>query len=571
MEQKPLAWINQTIGSKRIYLVFLTLVQSLNSASGVFYAVILKELVDSAAKGDADGFWRYVLYGVLLVAFQITIRAVNRWLMELSRASFENAFKARQLDALLGRDLSQVSGVHSAEWLNRLTNDTVVVSQGLVDILPGVASMVVKLISALAMMAALEPRFTVILIPLGLVLIVVSWLFRKVLKRYHKSVQEADGRLRVFLQERISSLLVIHSYGAEGYVKGQAAERMEEHKKERMRRNHFSNLPNIGFAVIMNGLSLFAACWCGYGILKGTMSFGTLTAVTQLVAQIQMPFANISGFVPRYYSMIASAERLMEAERFEEDLGDRAAEEPGAFYDSLAAIGLENVSYSYADRADGAGSEAAVKDLSLEVQKGSWVAFTGHSGCGKTTALKLLMCILKPQSGLRYYKLKAAGKQDTVDSLRTECNTPSEKLPLDSKWRSLFAYVPQGNQLMNGTIREVVSLADPTAASDDARITRALDLACASEFVSQLEDGADTLLGERGCGLSEGQMQRIAIARALFSERPIILLDEATASLDAATERRVLENIKALPGKTVIIVTHRSAALDYCEQVINFE
>ena len=351
----------------------------------------------------------------------------------------------------------------------------------------------------------------------------------------------------------------------------EAAERMEEHKKERMRRNHFSNLPNIGFAVIMNGLSLFAACWCGYGILKGTMSFGTLTAVTQLVAQIQMPFANISGFVPRYYSMIASAERLMEAERFEEDLGDRAAEEPGAFYDSLAAIGLENVSYSYADRADGAGSEAAVKDLSLEVQKGSWVAFTGHSGCGKTTALKLLMCILKPQSGLRYYKLKAAGKQDTVDSLRTECNTPSEKLPLDSKWRSLFAYVPQGNQLMNGTIREVVSLADPTAASDDARITRALDLACASEFVSQLEDGADTLLGERGCGLSEGQMQRIAIARALFSERPIILLDEATASLDAATERRVLENIKALPGKTVIIVTHRSAALDYCEQVINFE
>ncbi len=554
MEQKPLAWINRTIGSKRVYLVFLTLVQSLNSASGVFYAVILKELVDSAAKGDADGFWCYVIYGVLLVAFQITIRAVNRWLMELSRASFENAFKARQLDALLGRDLSQVSGVHSAEWLNRLTNDTVVVSQGLVDILPGVASMVVKLISALVMMATLEPRFTAILIPLGLVLIVVSWLFRKVLKRYHKSVQEADGRLRVFLQERISSLMVIHSYGAEGYVKGQAAERMEEHKKERMRRNHFSNLPNIGFAVIMNGLSLFAACWCGYGILKGTMSFGTLTAVTQLVAQIQMPFANISGFVPRYYSMIASAERLMEAERFEEDMADEAVAEPGTFYDSLAAIGLENVSYSYADRADGAGSEAAVKDLSFEVKKGSWVAFTGHSGCGKTTALKLLMCILKPQSGLRYYK-----------------DGSTEKLPLDAKWRSLFAYVPQGNQLMNGTIREVVSLADPDAAADDARVQKALQLACADEFVSQLEDGADTMLGERGCGLSEGQMQRIAIARALFSERPIILLDEATASLDAATERRVLENIKALPGKTVIIVTHRSAALDYCDQVISFE
>jgi ATP-binding cassette subfamily B protein len=194
-----------------------------------------------------------------------------------------------------------------------------------------------------------------------------------------------------------------------------------------------------------------------------------------------------------------------------------------------------------------------LKDISVEIGKGQYVAFTGHSGCGKSTVLKLLMCIYKLDGGRRYITDRAGNTED-----------------LSARFHRLFAYVPQGNQLMSGTIREVVCFADKSELHNDERINNSLKIACAYEFVSELDDGVDTLLGERGTGLSEGQMQRIAIARAIYSKCPILLLDEATSALDEATERKVLENLKNMTDKTVVIVTHRPAALDICDRILQF-
>ena len=194
-----------------------------------------------------------------------------------------------------------------------------------------------------------------------------------------------------------------------------------------------------------------------------------------------------------------------------------------------------------------------LENISLEIQKGEYVAFTGHSGCGKSTALKLLMSIYRLDSGKRLLVGKDGSSQ-----------------PLDSRWHRLFAYVPQGNQLMSGTIRDIVSFADKSQSGDEEKIARALKIACADEFVGELESGIDTLLGERGKGLSEGQMQRIAIARAIFSESPVLLLDEATSALDSQTEKRLLENLRSMTDKTVVIVTHRPAALEICDRVLKF-
>ena len=561
MKNKTLQWLYAVPKRKKLYILALMLIQVLNGASGVLYALLLRNIVDSAAAHDRSGFWRNAVLTVLLVLAQIGMRTAIRWLTELSKSTFENLFKSRLMQNILRKDFASVSAVHSGEWLNRLTNDTVVVADSYVDILPGLAGMVVKLISAVVMMIVLDWRFACILLPCGALMFLFTYAFRKKLKQLHKQVQEKDGRLRIFLQERISSLMIIRSFAAEQPTEEQAEALMSDHRAARMRKVRFANLCNIGMGAAMNGMYLFGVCYCGYGILIGTITYGTLTAITQLISQIQMPFANITGYLPRFYAMTASAERLMEIEQFSDDT-DKSAYEISTvqdyYKDSLISFGLKQAEFTYFPAADRiqdlskADMPSVLHNISLEIRKGEYVAFTGHSGCGKSTVMKLLMCIYRLDSGSCYLTDRDGEK------------------PLTAAWHRLFAYVPQGNQLMSGTIRDVVTFADQADMQNDQRIHKALEIACADDFVLSLEQGIDTLLGERGTGLSEGQMQRLAIARAIFSKSPVLLLDEATSALDAETERRLLRNLRQMTDKTVVIVTHRPAALEICDRVIDF-
>lgn len=548
MKDHTLRWLLSVPGRKKYYILLLTFVQGLYGASGVFYALLLKNIVDAASGRDSDGFWLGMIIIISLAAGQLALRAVIRHLTELSKATLENIFKDRLMDTLLTRDFLSIGTVHSAEWMNRLTNDTVVVAGNMVDILPGLFEMIIKLTSALIMIIILQPQFAFILIPGGALLVLFTYLFRRVLKKMHKDVQEKDGLLRVFLQEHIGSMLMIRSFAAEKQTMDGVRDRMKHHRAARMRRNRFSNLCNIGFGTAMNGMYLLGVGWCGYGILMGTISFGTLTAITQLISQIQTPFANITGYLPKYYAMLASAERLMEAENFPEADKEVLSEgEIRKFYSGIQEIGFRNVDFSYLP------DTVVLKTLSFSVKKGEYVAFTGQSGCGKSTALKLLMCVFRPDEGDVYCR----------DMKGTENK-------LDARYRRLFAYVPQGNALMNGSVREIVSFAKPEEKLNEEKLWKALQIACADRFVSESEDGLDTVLGERGSGISEGQMQRLAIARALFSDASVLLLDEATSALDVETEKRLLYNLRKLTDKTVITVTHRPAVLSICDRVLEF-
>ena len=555
-------WLYAVPEKKKLYILALMIVQALNGGSGVVYALFLRNIVDNATAQNKSGFWTSVFLTVLLVLVQIGLRAVIRWLNELSRATFENLFKARLMQNILRKDYAGVSAVHSGEWLNRLTNDTVVIANSYVEILPGLVGMVVKMISAVIMIIALDWRFACVLVPCGILLLFLTYAFRKTLKNLHKQVQKKDGKLRIFLQEHISSLMMIRSFAVEQQTEDEAAKKMTDHKNARMRKNYFSNFCNVGFGLAMNGMYLFGAVYCGYGILLGTISYGTLTAITQLISQIQSPFANITGYLPRFYAMIASAERLMEIENFQDDAENPAIgiESIKNFYsEKLKNFGLRNVGFTYYPSVDSIGElsksdmPVVLKNVTLEIQKGEYVAFTGQSGCGKSTVLKLLMSIYQPDSGERYLT-----------------DTENTEIPLTPEWHRLFAYVPQGNQLMSGTIREIVTFADKSALHDNSRIQNALKIACAEKFVNELENGSDMLLGERGTGLSEGQMQRIAVARAVFSGSPVLILDEATSSLDEQTETELLENLKSMTDKTVLIITHRPAALKICDRILNF-
>ncbi len=550
MKNNTLRWVSVVMGKHKINVLLLSLIQALLGGSGVIYALLLRDGIDSAAEKDRSGFILALVSVIVLVAVQITLRAVVRWLEEHSRSAMENILKSRLFETLLKKDYASVTDIHSGEWMNRLTSDTKVAADGMVDILPGVVGMAVKMAGAFVMLMIIEKRFLFIILPGGAALLLLTYLFRKVLKRLHKSIQENDGQLRIFLQEHLGSLVIVRSFSAEERTAEQGKQKMSAHKAARMKRNHFSNVCNIGFSAAMNGMYLVGFAYCGFGIISGTVSYGTLTAILQLISQIQSPFANITGYLPKFYAMTASADRLREAEDFADDCSDEVYDisEIKAFYDNeFSAVKVENICFKYKcdDR------ENVLENVSFVINKGENTAFTGHSGCGKSTVLKLLMCLYQCDGGRILIQ--------KTDGTETE---------LTGRWHRLFSYVPQGNHLMNGTIRQIITFSDKQA--DEDRIRSALKIFCAEEFVSELENGIDTMLGERGAGLSEGQMQRIAVARAIYSDAPVLLLDEATSALDEKTEKQMLDNLRKMTDKTVLIVTHRPKALEICDKTINF-
>lgn len=557
MKTSAVKWLSIVVDKKKINIFVLLIAQAILGASGVFYALFLRNIIDNAVAKNRQGFFAFFFAIIALIAGQIVLRAFIRYVDELTRASLENSFKHRLFSNLMKKDYASVTSTHSGEWINRLTSDTVVCANGMVEILPGVVGMVVKLSSALIMMLIIEPRFGYIMLPAGLLIAFITYSFRKILKKLHKNIQEKDGKLRVHFQESLGSLLVVKSYAAEEQIGNEATEKMAAHKVARMKRVNLSNMCNMGFQIAMNGIYVLGIGYCGYGILIGTLSYGTFTAMLQLISQIQTPFANITGYLPKYYSMIASAERLMEIEVYAEDCSGsiKSIDEVQEFYNNrFIKIGFKDACFTYrptGENSDDVVMPVVMKNISFEIGKGEYIAFTGHSGCGKSTMFKIMMCLYSLDSGERYL-------------------IGDKKHELTSEWHRLFAFVPQGNHLMTGTIREIISLADKKDMNNEDRINNALKIACADEFVSELEDGIDTVLGERGTGLSEGQMQRIAIARAIFSDNPVMLLDEATSALDETTEGKVLDNLKRMTNKTVLIVTHRPAALDICDRVLEF-
>lgn len=559
MKQKnTLQWLSIAAGKAKLLVGVLVAVQAVLSVSSIAFAFVLRRIINMAVDGVQGGFWASLALLVGILLGQIVLSAAGRFLSEYTTTTVENRFKHRLFAALLTGNYASVTAVHSGEWMNRLTSDTTIIAGGVTQIVPGLIGMLVRLFGALAAILWLEPRFFWVLVPGGAAMLALTYGFRKILKRLHKNIQEADGTLRVFLQERLESLLIVRTFAKEQQTAAQADNLMEQHKAARMKRSNFSNLCNIGFAGAMNGAYLLGIGFCGYGILTGTMSYGNLMAIMQLVGQVQSPFANITGYLPRYYAMLASAERLMEAEAFAPDSEHPLAEEKALeFYRTkLTALRLEHASFTYQPPVRAEEEQppmpVVLKDIDLTIRKGEYIAFTGPSGCGKSTVLKLLMCLYPLDAGSR--------------TLETTCGTQ----PLTAAWRSLFAYVPQGNQLLSGTIRDIVSFGDPCKAQDDAGILRALRIACAEDFVQKLEKGLDTMLGEHGQGLSEGQMQRIAIARAVFSEHPILMLDEATSALDEATAQQLLENLRRMTDKTVLMVTHRADQTEFFDRELSF-
>lgn len=531
---------------QRLNIFIMCMLNVILTGIGLGTTLATKGIIDGATAHNREEVQYYALALVLCVIISrgsyLLLGLMNVKTGNILLKNMRNMF----LHKLLKKQYEALDGVHSGELVNRMFSDITIVKDGVMEIPADLANMTVGFIGASLILISIDWKFIVLIAVgslLGLALII---LFRKPLKNRHRKVQEAEGKLHSVLQEALENIRLIKASGLEKKIEQQAEEKQKRFFYAQLNKGYFSVYMGNGINMAFQTSWLICMLWGCYGLYTKNLTYGMLAALIQLISQIQGPIANAAGMVSRIYGMLSSAERLEEILDLPEEA--EIVEQIGED-EKFMAIQVQDLTFSY--KSDGA---VVLHDLNLNIEAGDFVAVTGVSGSGKSTLFQLLLGIYKPDAGSVNFLFKTkSGETRRKNATR---NT-----------RKLFAYVPQGNTLFSGTLRE--NLCMFTEQATDEEIMEAAYIACIDEFIRELKEGLDTLIGERGMGLSEGQAQRIAVARALLSDAPVLLLDESTSALDERTEAELLKKINCLKNKTCLIVTHRRAALDICNRKVH--
>lgn len=538
------AWLKKEMRPYRASIAFLTFLTVTASLSSLAFAYLVRFVIDNATDRKATLLWTFSAILLGLVLLKILLKTIDAFYAEKLRAKMTAELRTKLFSKIIRSNYAKISEYHSGNLLNRLTTDVQEVVADTVGLVPTLAAMGVQCVGSIVALLTIDPLFTGLYVVCGAAFGGLAALFRRQLKKRQKDVLQADGDHRAFMQEGVSSTMTLKAYGAENKTTEKASIFAQKYYGKRMKRNTLRSFMSALFSLLSNSGLILAVVWGGVSVYNGNKDFGEILSVILLLMQFQQPLTGFSAVIPAYYSRIASGERLAEID----DIPSETIAEGLDFdYNDLSKIRFANVTFSY-------GRDIVLNQANVEITKGDIVCLTGASGSGKSTLFKLLLDVYKPMDGVIYLDGAFVGGS----------------LALTAKHRSVFAYVPQGNFLFSGTIYENLTFFVEESEITEEKLANALKTACA-EFVWELPDGVQTVLREDGAGLSEGRMQRLAVARAILSERPILLLDEATSALDGETEKRLLENIRSLSGKTCLIVTHRPAALDIADHVLNVE
>ncbi len=499
--------------------------------------LVTKNLIDGATSGQAGQLWRWGIALVALIVTERLLSVASSAINVRTSARFQAEMQRMVTASVIGKEYAYLKPYHSGELLNRISSDVGVVKSGILGLLPALLRTAVSFIGAAVILIRFDWRFVPVILVASLIGLAITVAFRDPMKERHKRMQEAQGKLRSSTQETLENIRIVKASSSERRAMNQMDEARENLVTEQLRNGRLSILMNQGMGSVFDLSWLVCQLWGCIKIYQGSFTYGSLAALIQLVGRIQAPIANAVNLISQIYGVVASAERLQEVIGLPD-------EEEGARLTHFDEIRLENVCFQYDDSMDD-----VLNDLNCSIRRGDFVALTGMSGGGKTSLFQLLLGIYKPTSGSVIYL------------------SDGQRVPASKGTRGLFAYVPQGNTLTSGTLRDNIT-AFTDGATEEA-LNAAIHAACLDELVEEI--GLDTRLGERGVGLSEGQAQRVAVARALLSDAPILLLDEATSALDEETEAKLLKNISALKHKTCIIVTHRRAALAICDYRLHIE
>ena len=538
---RALKWIYCRIRRYIPLTAAVSVISALSALSFVALALITKRVMDIATGDTTGSLFKSGILLFAVIAIQILLSAAQSILNAYSNGKQTIAFRNYHFGMLCRKKYADISAYHSGDILNRFTSDIDTVVTSSVNIIPNVVSIATKIVAGIGTMLFMNPYIAAAVLLCGVTFPAIGRAINKRYKYMHKECQRTEGRTRAFLQECFENIVVIKTFISEAPFIKKLDSYMDDNFRLKIKRTSISVIANISLYALFTAGYYAVLLWGAGGLSGGTLTYGTLMAFLQLISQLRAPLQNVSGILPQYYSALASAERLMELEGAADEPFPAAAERLEKIKEDFRTLEIKNLFFGYA-------GESVLRDFSLCAKRGNITAITGESGSGKSTLFKLILGLYEPQSG---------------------SITINGEIPLDASLRGLFAYVPQGNMVLSGTVRENITMNN--RAVTDEQIERAARAAEIYDYITYLPDGFETHLAERGAGLSEGQIQRISIARALLTNAPILLLDEATSALDEETETRVLANIKSMTDKTVLFITHRNTSLKVCDRIVHVE
>lgn len=552
----------------------------INATSGIIRVALdfafiwaTKQVIDVATGvGHSEGLLPHPttlmsagLFLIGIMVLQLALGYAGRWIAALLGVDAQNRMQRRIFSHLLrsewrGRELR-----HSGDVLNRLVSDCQTVVNVVTDTMPQALAVLVRLVCAFLFLYSLDPILAVGVTVILPIFILLSRLYINRMRAITREVRKTDSRIQSTLQESIQHRLILKTLERVNTMLNVLREQQDSLRRLVRHRTLFSSTSNLVLNIGFGGAYLFTFLWSANRLSEGTITFGMMTAFIQLCGQIQGPFRDLTRFIPSIIGSFTAAERLMELEETPlEDDGD-----PIRFCHG-AGIRVEDVTFSYDDH-----SRHVLDHANYDFPPGSATAILGETGAGKTTLIRLILALLKPQKGqVVMYETKNPNKNPTDDQAPKEGKDIREEIAnsvvVSARTRCNLVYVPQGNSLFSGSLRWNLQLGNPDASEEEMQ--EALRIACA-DFVQTLPDGLDSIIGEGGAGLSEGQAQRIAIARALLRKGSILLLDEATSALDQQTERQLLNNLishneRQTNRTTLLFITHRPAVVEHCGQVI---
>lgn len=524
-------------------LLAIVILGGITSMTSVYRALASKTLIDSAISSQNNLITKWAIILVSLLLIELIFKGISSVLSTFCSNKISNKLQQKIFKHITYSEWLQQSNYHSVNLLTRLTNDVDTITNVIVNVFPGIISLLTILIFSFITLLSLDPIIAIVAIVFCPALILFTKLLTKKLKKYYIDIQDEEVKYRSFIQESINNTLIVKSFTLENSNIMKLKNIQTTKSSLTMKRSFLTTLVNLLIQLGVYGGNIFVMCFGAFKIAAGLSSFGTLTALLQLFSNIQGPFAALSQCIPQIISAIGATERLMEIESLtSENLSKSKLKD---ITTNLYITG-KDINFSYKKELP------ILKNINFNINPSEIVALVGPSGEGKTTLIRLILSLIYPTSGNAYISNSSINEDIIPDH------------------RNLISYVPQGNTLFSGTIEENLKIGNPDATMEE--LIDCCKIACAYDFINSLDDKFKTVIGEKGLGISEGQAQRLAIARALLKKTPILILDEATSSLDGDTEIKVLEGIKNLKHKpTCIIITHRPSALEICNRIFKLQ